>query len=105
MDELTALQKVTQSIERLCLENEVLRLLLQENWPIAQRLSPLAVLNQGCTESAKEFHSRNKTSDTRLADDSDVPAPCEQILESLATWIEQMRNRTSVLVEQSKRAL
>jgi hypothetical protein len=35
-NEFKQLAALMQSIEGLCLENELLRLLLQENWPVAQ---------------------------------------------------------------------
>ena len=93
---------VKQSIERLSLENEILRLLLQENWPVAQTLSPQAVLNQGCKEREAEFHSRSKIAGTKLSSVLYVPAPCEQILADLAEWIQQIREGTFDRVEKAK---
>jgi hypothetical protein len=99
---IKVLQILKQSIEALCLENEILRLILQENWPTAQRLPPLAVLNQGCKESEAEFHSRSRIADTKLAAIADVPAPCEEILVALAEWIQQTRKQTLARVESAK---
>src|ERR1017187_10477769 len=101
-NEINQLQIVKQSIEGLCLENEILRLLLQENWPVAQKLSPLAVLNQSCKEHEAEFHSRSKTADTKLSSALYVPAPCEQILADLAEWIRQMREGTFDRIEKAR---
>lgn len=99
------IKRAMQSIEGLCLENEILRLLLQENWPVAQKLSPRAVLSHGCREHEEEFRSRNKTSDTRLSPALSVPAPCQQILEALSEWIEQIREKTIDRVEQARETL
>lgn len=93
-NELNPLQTVRRSIATLCLENEILRLLLQENWATAQTLSPVAVLNQGCKEAEAEFHSRSRSADTKLATVLSVPAPCGQILDHLGEWIQEARQQT-----------
>jgi hypothetical protein len=104
-NKINQLLEVTQSLERLCLENEQLRLLIQETWPVAQKLSPLAALNQACKEHAAEFHSRSNIAATRPSSALSVPAPCEQILEGLETWIQQMRESTFDRVEKARGTL
>jgi hypothetical protein len=96
------LETLRQSIAELCHENEILRLLLQENWPPSQRLSPQAILGQARRESEAEFHSRSRTADTKFASIAAVPPPCREILEALSKWIQEARTQTFDRIEKSR---
>lgn len=96
------LEALKQSIAGLCHENEILRLLLQENWPLSQRLSPQAVLGQACRESEAEFHSRSRTADTKFASIAVAQVPCQEILVALSEWIQETRKQTFDRVEKSR---
>jgi hypothetical protein len=96
------LQQLMKSIEGLCHENEILRLLLQENWPQSQRLSPQAILGQACRASEEEFRSRSRNADTKLASVVSVPAPCQEILASLTEWIQEIRTQTFGRIQKLK---
>ena len=97
-----ALQTLKQSIVGLCFDNEILRLLIQENWPVAQRLSPEAVLSQARTAHEAEFHSRSRNADTKLEAVLSAPSPCEQILSTLTEWIQETRKQTFDRVQKAK---
>ena len=100
MEEITQL---IQEIEGLCLENEVARLLLQENWPPVQKLSAYATLNQGCKESSAGFRSRAPISDTKLLSIPDAPEQVPAFLSELIKAIQQTRLMTLDLIESQKK--
>ena len=102
-NELNPLEKLTEAIERLCLENEILGLMLQDLWN--RNRSWRSFL----TEEANQPTIRNlvhasfaKPASASLAD---VPPSCLAIFESLTTAIAQTRGQSFDRVEKSKKAV
>jgi len=100
------MEKITeliQEIEGLCHENEVAKLLLQENWPPAQKLSASATLNQGCKESLEQFRSRMPISDPKLLSTPEALEQFPAFLSGLIVAIQQTRLKTFDLVQSQKK--
>jgi hypothetical protein len=102
MNPLTALLR---TIERLCLENEVARIMLQEYWPPAERISSYAALNQNCSNAELEFRSRAPIAKISLSTIPDAPGQCTEFLQSLTKAIGQTREQTFQQVEKMKGTL
>jgi len=104
-NEINSLQKLVEEVELLCLENEILRVLLQENWSPAQNIPWQTALSRE-VESLRA-HSpipalfRNASSQVA----GDVPPSCLAMFGSLSLAIAQAREKSCDAVEKAKKAL
>lgn len=102
-NEINALQGLLGAIERLCLENEILRFLLQDNWSPNQRIPWQTALSREMTDPQTQAPVRALFRDVASTSLGDVPPSCLAIFESLTKAIEQTRQQTFDRVEQARR--
>src|SRR6185437_5541106 len=104
-NEVNSLERLRRAVEAICLDNMLLRLLLQENWPLAQPLTPQATLSQARTEQRDTFHSRMPISDTTLASVDSDPESVETALQNVLRALEATQQRIDDRVERARQAL
>ncbi len=104
-NEISSLEKLRREVEAICLDNMLLRLLLQENWPLAQPLTPQETLSQARKEQRDTFRSHMPISDTTLASgDSDLES-VEIALQNVLRALEATQQRIRDRVERAKETL
>jgi hypothetical protein len=99
------LGNLVRTIERLCLENEILKIMLQENWATAQKVSWQTALRENCTDKRTQFHSQSPISEILFSLPLDVPAPCVSILQVLTEAIHKTAQESDLRVDESKETL
>ena len=104
MDGNNPLSELLNAIKDLCIENEVLKLMVQENWATIQELSWEDALRKNCND--KEVRLRSQSTKLGILPDQmqDVLVPCGSILREMTEAIEQTRAETDLRIQSAKEA-
>jgi hypothetical protein len=99
-DPTKLLSELMTTIENLCLENEVTKIMLQEYWPPTEKLSWRATMNQNC--AARKDHFYEQIAGKLPVPELVAPAQFYAILAALTQAIQETQEASNLRVEKLK---